>query len=155
MKYSFNQLICISLFILMITGCSKGGSNPPVVIPDTTKPSISITYPTPGQAFVAGNTIPFQAAFSDNEALKNYDIAISKKVTGAFSLKVVPTSVPFSYTKSATSLSGKTQSVTVSDILIPANTATTIVTTGVYNFKVNCTDSSNNSYSTTIEININ
>ena len=155
MKHSINQLICLSLFISIIAGCSKGGSNPPVVIPDTTKPSISITNPTPGQAFIAGNTIPFQATFSDNEALKNYDISISKKITGAFSLKVVPTSVPFSYTKSATALSGKTQSVTLSDIMIPVNTATTIVTTGVYNFKVNCTDSSNNSYSTTIEITIN
>ena len=156
MKHFINSSIAISLFLVIVTSCSKGGgSAPPVVIPDTTKPAITITNPAPGQVFVAGASVPFQATFTDNEALKNYDVAISKKVVGGFVLKVVPTSVPFTYTKSSAGLSGKSQNVTLTDILIPANTATTIVTTGVYSVKVNCTDSSNNTNSTTVEININ
>ena len=156
MKQIIKSTIAFTLFLVIVCSCSKGGgSAPPVVIPDTTKPSITITNPTPGQAFVAGASIPFQASFTDNEALKSYDVTITKKVVGGFVLKVVPTSVPFTYTKSSTGLSGKSQNVTLSDILIPANTATTIVATGVYSVKVNCTDSSNNTNSTTVEININ
>ena len=155
MKYSIKILFFCSLYVMIITGCSKGGGSAPVAVPDTTKPTISITSPTAGQSFVAGNAISFQATFADNVALQSYDIAVSKKVLGGFMLKVVPTSVPFSYIKSTTALSGKSQTISLSDIIIPANTATTIVTTGVYNFKVNCVDSSNNANSTTIEFNIN
>ena len=53
--------------ILIFPNCSKGGSNPPLMVPDTTKPTISITKPSTGQAFTAGNTILLQATFSDNE----------------------------------------------------------------------------------------
>lgn len=140
------------LVIYIVSGCS----NPLVVVPDTTKPTISITKPTPGQIFTAENTILFQARFSDNEKLKSYDINVSKKVLGGLNLKVVPTSTPFSYTKSSTSLSGgKSQDVSLSDITIPANTATNIKTPGTYNFKVNCIDGSDNSASTTLEITVN
>ena len=108
------------------------------------------------QIFTAGNTILFQATFSDNEKLKSYDINVSKKVLGGLNLKVVPTSTPFSYTKSSTSLNGgKSQDVSLSDITIPANTATNITTPGTYNFKVNCVDGSDNSTSTTLEVTIN
>jgi len=140
--------------IFISSGCSKGGSTVPVVVPDTTNPTISITKPSAGQIFAAGNTIPFQVTFSDNDKLKSYDITISKKAVGLI-LKVVPTSVAFSYTKSTTSLSGKSQEVIISDILIPANTATTIVATGVYSLKITCLDGSDNPASTTLEITIN
>jgi hypothetical protein len=153
MKTSIQYL---AVLILILFGCKKGSSPVPVVIPDTTKPTISVLKPTAGQSFTNGTAILFQATFSDNEKLKSYDIAVSQKVTGGMILKVVPISTPFSYTKSSTILSGgKTQDVSVSDITIPANTATNIVTPGTYNFKVTCVDGSDNSTSTTIEITIN
>jgi hypothetical protein len=149
-QFSYYSMI-FGLFIFTCTGCSKKSGPAPVVTPDTTKPIISATKPTPGQVFTAGNTILFQATFSDNEKLKSYDIAISKKVLGGMVLKVVPTSTPFSYNKSSTSLNGgKSQDVSLSDITIPANTATNIVTPGTYNFKVTCVDGSDNTTSTTI-----
>ncbi len=156
MKITLRILTAISLIILVFSGCKKGSSTTPVVVPDTTKPTISFTKPTAGQQFVAGNNIPFQVTFSDNEKLKSYDVAISQKVLGGMILKIVPTSVPFSYTKSSTSLAGgKSQEVTLTDINLPANTATTITTTGIYNVKVTCMDGSDNSTSTTLEITIN
>ena len=155
MKSTIKYLIVVNLLAGILSGCSKGGSNPPVVVPDTTKPTITITNPVAGTTFSAGSNIPFQATFADNVALQSYSVAVSQKVLGGLALKVVPTSVPFTYTKSTTGLSGKSQPITLSDINIPANTATTIVTTGVYNLKVTCTDSSNNSANTTLEITIN
>ena len=144
------------LVIFIVSGCSKGGSNPPVVVPDTTKPTISISKPTANQSFVAGNTIPFQATFSDNEKLKSYEVTVAKKITSGMVLKVVPTSTPFSYTKSTTGLAGgKSQDISLNDITIPPNTAINIVTPGVYNFNVTCVDGSDNSNSTILEITIN
>ena len=160
MKIFIKHLIVSCLLVAALSGCKKTSSpNPvPVVVPDTTKPTITITKPTVGQAFAPGSTIPFQATFSDNEKLGTYDIAISKVVTGGLILKVVPTSLAYSYTKSSTSFNTgvKQQEIILSDITpIPANTATNIVTPGKYNLKVTCVDGSNNSTSTTIEININ
>jgi hypothetical protein len=159
MKTSSKYLIVISLIVFAFYGCKKGGSSTPdpVPVPDTTKPTISIIKPSAGQTFVAGNSIAFQATFSDNVSLKSYEIAISKVLTGGLTLKNVPTSVPFSYLKSSTNFTPgvKQQEINLSDIVIPSNTATTIVTPGKYNFKVTCVDGSNNSAETTLEININ
>lgn len=152
MKSFIKLLLGYCTMIILLSGCSKGGSS---VAVDVTNPTISVTSPTAGQSFVAGNTIPFQVTFADNIALKSYEVAITKNLTGGLVLKVVPTSVPFNYTKSTTTLSGKSQVITLTDVIIPANTATTLVTTGTYNVKVTCVDSSNNSYSTTVQININ
>lgn len=157
MKYTFKLLCIIFLLFTAISGCKKEPKPEPKPIPDTTKPSITMAKPTAGQIFVAGNTIPFQATFSDNDLLKSYEIAVSKAATSGLILKIVPTSVPFSYVKSSTSFSTgvKQQEIILSDIIIPANTATTITTPGKYNFKVTCVDGSNNSTVTTVEININ
>jgi len=78
-------------------------------------------------------------------------------VTGGLTLKIVPASVPFSYTKARSSfgLDVKQQEINLSDIVITSNTVTTIVTPGKYNLKVMCVDASNNSSETTLEININ
>ena len=157
MKTSTKYLIVISLLTIFLSGCKKGGTTPDPVVPDTTKPTISVTKPSAGQTFVAGNTIDFQATFSDNVSLKSYEIAISKVVTGGLTLKFVPNSVPFNYLKSSTNFTSgvKQQEINLSDIKIPSNTATTITTLGKYNFKVTYVDGSNNSAETTLEININ
>ena len=113
--------------------------------------------PAAGQIFNAGNTIAFQATFTDNKELKSYDIAVSKVITGGLILKVVPTSLPFVYNKTSASFTSgiKQQEIILSDIIIPSNTATTFVTPGKYNFKVTCMDGSNNSAEIILEININ
>ena len=142
----------------VITGCKKKDTTvTPVVVPDTTKPTITITQPTAGQVFTIGNTISFQASFSDNELLKTYDITISKVVTSGMILKVVPTPVAWSYSKIATSFNTgvKTQAITLSDIVIPTIINSSPVATGKYNFKVTCTDGSNNTAETILEITIN
>ena len=154
MKY----LIVICLLVQTYSCSKKGGTvTPDPVIPDTTKPTISITNPVPAQSFTPGTAITFQASFSDNVKLKSYEISISKVTSGAITLKNVPVSVPFSYTKSSTSFNTgvKQQDIILSDINIPANDATTIVTPGNYNFKVTCYDGSDNKTETIIIISIN
>ena len=157
MQTSFKYLIVISLLTTMFCSCKKGGSTPEPIIPDTTKPAISIVKPTAGQIFVPGNTIAFQATFTDNEKLKSYDIAITKVVASAMVLKNVPVLEAWSYTKASTSFtSGVKQADITFDIPIPLlNTNSTSISPGKYNFKVTCVDGSDNSISTTIEININ
>ncbi len=156
MKNLNNLLIFTLLMIFLCFGCKKKDATP-MVIPDTTKPGITITSPTAGQSFLVGNTIAFQASFSDNELLKNYDITISKVITGGFILKNVPTPVAWSYTKTATNFNtgAKQQSITLNDITIPTLINSSPVATGKYNFKVTCTDGANNTAETTLEININ
>ena len=144
--------------MVVITGCKKKSSvvPEPVVIPDTTKPTITITQPTAGQAYVTGNTIAFQATFSDNKELKSYEVTVSKVVTSGMILKIVPLVKPFSYTKSATFGTGvKQQDITLSDIVIPLHTATELVATGKYNVKVTCSDTAGNTAEVILEININ
>jgi hypothetical protein len=158
MKNPIQLLIIIGLLISSFSGCKKGGgTGPEPIVPDTTKPVITITKPTAGQSFTPGSTIIFEASFSDNVKLKNYEIEVSKIVTGGYILKNVPVSEPFSCIKSSVSFNPdvKKQDITLSDILIPANNATKIVTPGNYNFKVNCRDGSDNLASTIIIISIN
>ena len=159
MKIPIKYLIVISLLISALSGCKKGGTSEPVpvVIPDNTKPTISIVKPSVGQVFAAGSNIPFQATFTDNEKLKSCEITVSNVNKGGSILKNVPTSVPFSYIKSSTSfgIEVKQQEIKLSDIAMPSNTATTIVTPGKYYFKVTCTDGSNNIVVTILEISIN
>ena len=157
MKSINNLLIFTLIFVIALSGCKKGGDPAPVVVPDTTKPTITITAPTAGQAFTVGSTIAFQASFSDNVQLNTYDITITKAVTSGMILKVVPTPVAWNYSKPATSLGAgvKQQNITLNDIVIPTLINTNPVATGKYNFKVTCSDSSGNSSETILEININ
>lgn len=158
MRIPIKYLIIICFLITSLSGCKKNSTpTPDPIIPDTTKPTILITKPNGVDAFVPGNTIIFQATFADNNKLGSYDIAITKVVTGGLILKNVPTPVAWSYTKSATSFTTgvKQQEINLSDITIPLFIGTSPVATGKYNFKVTCIDGSNNSASTTVEININ
>ncbi len=140
MKNTVKILIIICLVITSYYGCKKDKATP-----DATIPTISITKPTASQAFLPGDTIIFQATFSDDVQIKNYDIAISTSVADGWS-----------YTKSSTSFDAgvKQQVVTLKDIIIPLNINGKPVAAGKYNMKVTCSDASNNMATTTLEINI-
>lgn len=157
MKTTIKYLIVITLLITVFYGCKKGGTTPDPVIPDTTVPAISIAKPTAGQTFVPGNTILFQATFSDNEKIASYEIAITKVIASGLILKNVVTPVDWSYTKSSTSFTSgvKLQEINLTDIIIPMDIGGKPVATGKYNFKVTCIDGSGNKKENTIEININ
>ncbi|HEY3389267.1 MAG TPA: DUF4625 domain-containing protein [Prolixibacteraceae bacterium] len=157
MKTAVIFLIVTSLLIILASSCKKGGSTPDPIIPDTTKPTISITNPTPGQIFIPGNTITFQAIFADEVKISSYKIEISNLPPVGFVLKNVLLPVPWSYTKGPISFDSGIQQkeISLSDITIPLLIGTNPVTTGKYYFKVTCVDGSNNSFSKTIEININ
>jgi len=145
MKTAIKHLIFITLLITVVNGCKKGGTTPDPIIPDTTKPSVSITKPTVGQIFIPGNTINFEATFTDNDKLASYDIAITKKIAGGFILKNVPSPVPWSYTKGSVNFPTglKLKDITY-DILIPLDINAAPLSTGDYNFVVTCTDASGN-----------
>ena len=158
MNSLIKYLKIFSFLVIAIWGCKKGASSTAdPIVPDTTKPTITIVKPTAGQSFVPGNSILFQATFSDNTELKSYEISVSKVITGGLILKNVPTSIPFIYSKYATGFSAgvKQQEINLGDITIPANSASTITTPGKYNLKVICVDTSNNSSDTSVEVIIN
>ena len=138
-------------------GCKKSSHTPDPVIPDTTKPTITIVKPTAGQIFIVGTPITFQATFADNVKLGSYDITITKVITTGYILKNVPTAVAWSYTRSTTNFtSEKQQEINLSDINIPLLIGTSPVETGNYNFTVTCIDAAGNTaIPTTIVIKIN
>jgi len=157
MKTAAKYLMVITLLITVVYGCKKGGTTPEPIIPDTTLPAISIAKPTAGQVFVPGNTITFQATFSDNEKIASYEIAITKVIATGLILKNVITPVDWSYTKSSTSFTpgAKLQEINLTDIIIPMDIGGKPVATGKYNFKVTCIDGSGNKKEITVEFNIN
>ena len=64
MKKFIKYFIIIFLIAQTISCSKKGGTvKPDPIIPDTTKPTISITKPTAAQAFTPGTAIPFQASY--------------------------------------------------------------------------------------------
>ena len=141
----------------MFSGCKGGSVTPDPVIPDTTKPTITVIKPTAGQVFVPGNAIDFQATFADNIKINSYEISITSLPLVGFILKNVPSPVAWSYAKTSTSFNTgvKQQEIILNDISIPLLMGTSPVATGKYYLKATCVDGSNNSYSTTVEININ
>jgi hypothetical protein len=155
MKNSIKYMVIIYLLATIFSGCKKS-STPEPIIPDTTKPTITIVSPIVDQIFIIGTPITFKATFADNVKLGSYDITISKVITSGFILKNVPTPIAFSYTKPTTNFtSEKQQEIILSDINIPLLIGTNPVLTGKYNFTVNWVDGSNNSNSETVEIIIN
>jgi len=157
MKTTLRLFLMTCLMISTLACSKKGGSTPDPIVADTTKPIISISKPTAAQAFNSGTTIPFEVSFSDNTKLGTYEVAITKVTTGGYILKNVPTSVPFSYTKSSTNFTTgvKQQTITLTDIAIPANNTTTVTTPGNYNLKVTCYDASANKAETILVFSIN
>ncbi|MEI7831120.1 MAG: DUF4625 domain-containing protein [Prolixibacteraceae bacterium] len=137
------------LILLIVVSCKKGGSTPdpvvpPVIVPDTTKPVISLVDPTPSKTIVLGTALHLQMDLSDNVELKSYKVVISK------SLKGVTTS-DWAYSNTWTIAAGKkTFAVNHNEILVPTTYTGNSVTTGNYDMLITCTDLAGNEATTTV-----
>lgn len=136
------------LLLLFVVSCKKGGTTdvPPVVVPDTTKPTISMVDPTPSKIITLGTAMHLQMDLSDNVELKSYKVAITK------SLKGVTTS-DWAYANTWTIPAGKkTLAVNHNEILVPLTYTGNQVTLGNYDVLITCTDLAGNEATTTVVI---
>jgi hypothetical protein len=144
LKWSIPVVLIFTFF-----ACKKSGTTdtPPVVIPDTTVPVITLTDPTPGKSYVLGTALPLQMDLSDNVELKSYKVVIIK------SLKGVSTS-DWAYSNTWGITAGKkTLAVNHNEILVPLTGAGGNQTTlGNYDMTITCLDTSNNESSKTFSI---
>jgi hypothetical protein len=135
--------------LIIAMGCGKSGTTdtPPVVVPDTTVPSITLTDPIPGKSYTLGSALRLQMELSDNVELKSYKVVVTK------SLKGVATS-DWAYNNTWSIPAGKkTLSVNHSEIVVPATGAGGYPTTdGNYDLTITCLDASNNESSKTLSI---
>src|SRR5688572_21717634 len=67
-------IFSVAAFIVVcVVSCTKT---------DTTKPLIGVTLPTSGQFYLTGDSIHFQATFSDNEGLSQYRVEVKNNFGG-------------------------------------------------------------------------
>jgi hypothetical protein len=148
MKIFYKWLIPL-LVLLVVYSCKKSGTTdkPPVVVPDTTVPVITLADPTPGKSYVLGTAMHLQMDLNDNVELKSYVVVITK------SLKGVGTS-DWAYSNTWSIAAGKkTLAVNHSEIVVPLTGAGGNQTTlGNYDMTITCLDSSNNESSKTFSI---
>jgi len=136
------------LLVLFIISCKKGGTTdvPPVVVPDTTKPTISLVDPTASKIITLGTAMHLQMDLNDNVELKSYKVAITK------SLKGVTTS-DWAYSNIWTIPAGKkTLAVNHNEILVPSTYTGNQVTLGNYDVLITCEDLAGNSATTSVVV---
>jgi hypothetical protein len=139
------------LVLMLLTAFACGGDKsvtetPPIVVPDTTKPVITLADPTPAKTIILGATLHLQMDLSDNVELKSYKVTIAK------SLKGVVTS-DWSFTQTWTIPAGKkTITINHSEITVPLTVTGNQTTTGNYDMTILCTDMAGNENSTTLTI---
>jgi hypothetical protein len=140
----------IPLFCLLITfSCKKSSTTdpvvPPVTVPDTTKPVISLVDPATGKTIILGTALHLQMDLSDNVELKSYKVVISKSLKG-----VTTSDWAFSQTWQIPS-GKKTLAVNHNEIAVPTTfTGGNGVTTGNYDMLITCTDTAGNEATTTV-----
>ncbi|MEI7423344.1 MAG: DUF4625 domain-containing protein [Prolixibacteraceae bacterium] len=148
MKNSLKCLVPLMLLVVVFA-CKKSGTTdtPPVVVPDTTVPVITLTDPTAGKSVVLGAALHLQMDLSDNVELKSYKVVITK------SLKGVSTS-DWAYTNTWSIAAGKkTMAVNHNEIVVPLTGAGgNQTTTGNYDVTITCLDTSNNEASKTLSV---
>ena len=148
MKKSLKWLIPVAL-LFTIFACKKSGTTdtPPVVVPDTTVPVITLTDPTPGKSYVLGTALHLQMDLSHNVELKSYKVVITKNLKG------VGTS-DWTYSNTWSIAAGKkTLAVNHNEIIVPLTGAGGNQTTlGNYDITIICQDTSNNESSKTLTI---
>ncbi|MCK9413637.1 MAG: DUF4625 domain-containing protein [Prolixibacteraceae bacterium] len=133
------------LLVLFVVSCKKGGTTdvPPVVVPDTTKPTISIVDPTANKIITLGTAMHLQMDLSDNVELKSYKVTIAK------SLKGVTTS-DWAYSNTWAIPAGKKAlAVNHNEILVPLTFTGNQVTLGNYDVLITCEDLAGNSATAT------
>ncbi|MCK9641177.1 MAG: DUF4625 domain-containing protein [Prolixibacteraceae bacterium] len=142
------KLILPVLLVLVNVSCKKNSTTDgsPVVVPDTTKPTISLVDPTASKIITLGTSMHLQMDLSDNVELKSYKVTISK------SLKGVTTS-DWAYTNTWTIPSGKkTLAVNHNEILVPLTFTGNQVTLGNYDMLITCTDLAGNEATSSIVV---
>mgnify|MGYP001568964648 CR=1 FL=1 len=148
MKISHLGIYLLFIF-LQVSACKKVNTTIPDVVPDSTKPVISLIDPTNNKVILLGTSLALELDLSDNKELKSYKVEIHK------SLKNVDTS-DWTYVNTWTIAPGKTIfKVKHSEILIPFTFTSKNVTTGNYEMVVTCTDTSGNEATTNIIIVLN
>jgi hypothetical protein len=134
------------LLVLFIVSCKKGGTEPSVVVPDTTNPTISLVDPTASKIITLGTAMHLQMDLSDNVELKSYKVTIAK------SLKGVTTS-DWAYSNTWTIPVGKkTLAVNHNEILVPATYTGNQVTLGNYDMLITCTDLAGNEATSSVVV---
>jgi hypothetical protein len=136
------------MFLLIAVACGKTTTEtpPPVVVKDTTVPSIALVDPTPAKSYLLGADLHLQMDLGDNVELQSYKVVISK------SLKGVVTS-DWAFTQSWPIAAGKkTLAVNHNDIKIPLTVTGNQTTTGNYDLTITCYDTSGNETSKTLTI---
>ena len=135
------------LLVLLIISCKKGGTTDlPPVVPDTTKPTISLVDPTASKIITLGTAMHLQMDLSDNVELKSYKVAITK------SLKGVTTS-DWVYSNTWSIPAGKKMlAVNHNEILVPLTYTGNQVTLGNYDVLITCEDLAGNSATTSIVV---
>lgn len=111
---------------------------------DTTKPVITLDEPEDGDSLRIGESVHFEADFSDDEALGSYLIEIHNNFDGhnhkvSSSQTRSEETVPFSLKKSYDLSNLRNTHVHHHDIVIPEN-----ATPGAYHLVVYCTDAAGN-----------
>lgn len=139
---------CLLIFML---SCKKSGTteNPPVVTPDTTKPTISLTDPTAGKAYLLGAALHLQIDLADNVELKSYKVVINKSLKGLITSD-------WAFTQTWLIPAGKKSlAVNHSEITVPLTVTGNQTTTGNYDLTVTCTDTSGNDATSSLVITLN
>lgn len=130
--YVLSVVLCFSFY-----ACSEDDA-------DTTKPVIMLDEPEDGDSLRIGESVHFEADFSDDEALGSYLIEIHNNFDGhnhkvSSSQTRSEETVPFSLKKSYDLSNLRNTHVHHHDIVIPENT-----TPGAYHLVVYCTDAAGN-----------
>lgn len=141
--------ICFCLILVLVSACKKDSDTTPVVVPDTTKPSVVLIDPTSNKVFILGSALHLQMDLSDNIELKSYKVVITKSLKG-----VVTSDWAFSQTWPIAA-GKKTFTVNQSEIIVPLTVTGNQTTTGNYDMVITCTDTSGNESTTTIAIILN
>lgn len=148
MKNSCKWLITL-LLLFSLFACKKSGTTdtPPVVVPDTTPPVITLTDPTAGKSVVLGAVLHLQMDLSDNVELRSYKVVITKSLKGV-------TYSDWAFSNTWTIPAGKkTLAVNHNEITVPLTGAGgNQTTTGNYDMTITCLDTSNNESSKTLTI---
>lgn len=130
--YVLSVVLCFSFY-----ACSEDDA-------DTTKPVIMLDEPEDGDSLRIGESVHFEADFSDDEALGSYLIEIHNNFDGhnhkvSSSQTRSEETVPFSLKKSYDLSNLRNTHVHHHDIVIPEN-----ATPGAYHLVVYCTDAAGN-----------